>query len=116
MTAKVYSPPEGFPEPEFKPWETYQERVQEYTSKLKAWIMKNGKGKYRGEIVRFGVADGHAEYFVFSLSPLALIHNPVNDAYHFPYIDRLTSADIKHQVETQKAWERMVAIGREQKD
>lgn len=33
------------------------------------------------KIIRFGVADGHAEYLVVSLKPLVLCHIPYGDAY-----------------------------------
>lgn len=104
MALQVFAPPEELEPPEFMPWKTYDERIKEYGAKLKNWIMKNGKGKYRGKTIRFGVADGYASYYILSLSPLQLIHDPAYDGYHFPYIERLTAADVKEKADQQDAW------------
>lgn len=58
--------------------------------------------EYAGEIVRFSVADGFAEYMVVSISPLWLVHIPLYDGYTFEYIHRLTSSDIKKKIKQQR--------------
>ena len=89
MAAEVYSGVEGIEKPEFGDWNTYAERVRAYQEELKAWCEQNGKGKYKGKMVRFPVADGFAIYYILSLSPLVLIHDDSGDGYqniHIKYL------------------------------
>ena len=108
MALTVYAPPEELEPPEFQPWDTYGDRIKAYSEQLKAWIMENGSSEYRGKQARFGVGDGYAAYYVFSLSPLELIHDPAYDGYHYPHIERLTRKDITDQIDREDAWRAMV--------
>ena len=57
--------------------------------------------EYVGEIIRFGVADGYAEYMVKRASPLELVHFTDQDGYKaHPALTRgLTLNDVKYQVD-----------------
>lgn len=95
----IYSTPEALPVPAFDDLDTYEERVEQYHNELREWCIKHGKGKDRGKVARFPFADGHASYYIVSLRPLKLIHDATGDAWHFPYIERLTAMDIRENAE-----------------
>lgn len=76
-----------------------QKAEAEYEKKFKDYCVKYGKGKYKGETVKFSVADGYAVYFVLECSPMELIHYDGLDAYNFPYVERLNKSDIVEQIE-----------------
>lgn len=78
--------------------EDYWKESEAYLSKIQEWAKQNGKGPERGKVIRFGVADGQAQYVVVSLRPAVLIHVDTGDAYQFPYIERLTAADLRKRV------------------
>ena len=101
--AKIYSPPKEVPIPDLN-FETWREDEIKFTEALRAYCQKHGKGTERGEVVRFPVADGHAQYMVLNLRPLTLIHMPLGDAWHFQYVNRLTANDIKEQIRREKAF------------
>ena len=107
--AKIFSPPTEVGEkPDFSLYHT--KGFREFQVLTEAWIQKvrdfaktNGKGEFRGEIVRFPVADGYAQYVVFSTGrSVTLIHLPVYDGWQFQYAHRMTTADIKEQVRRDK--------------
>lgn len=117
---KVYREPKGIRPPEIRDfqkegvssreyWDAYQNAEREYEEKVREWAKANGTGKYAGEVVRFQVADGYAGYVVLSLRPVKLIHLSVGDSYHFQYIERLTAADIRKQIEQEKALAKLFA-------
>jgi hypothetical protein len=87
----------------------YTAATEKWIAAIIAYVKKNGSGELKGEIVRFPVADGHAQYVVFSSKPLQLIHLPVYDAWHFQYANRLTVKDIKEEVRRGKALKAMFA-------
>lgn len=109
MMAKVYAPPQSIPQPDYtivtqKSFEEYEKAIKEYLKKLKEWCKKRKpRGQLVGEIIRFPVADGHAEYMVASLSPLELIHIPLGDAWHFQWIGKINSKDVRQMIESEKA-------------
>ena len=104
---KVYTAPEGFETPKFNDMNTYSKRCDEYVAKLQAWAKENGSGPEAGKIVRFNVADGYAQYIVFSLKPVKLIHIDTMDAYQFQYANRLTAGDIREKIRQEEAMEKM---------
>ena len=57
------------------------------------------------KVISFGVADGYANYFVVSLSPLVLQHIPYLDGYWIDYahIRGLRREDVEKQIEGKKA-------------
>jgi hypothetical protein len=80
-----------------------EDAEEAWIKKLREWCIKNGSGQFAGEIVRYGVADGYAQYMVYKMRPLSLIHLPTRDGYHFDYADRWNATDIKQMVARQKA-------------
>lgn len=107
--ATIYSPPGQIPVPEldFANFSNYEKECKEYKSKLKEFLLKNNKGKHIGEIIRFPVADGYAEYMVASMKPVQLIHLPLGDAWQFQYAHLLGTKEIKEQIDSQKALEKL---------
>ena len=111
---KIYSPPvEAGELPRLdsrkESWQTYVQREQEYVAKVQKWAKENGSGSLAGELVTFPYADGYAQYVVFSLKPVSLIHLPVGDAWQYPYVNRLTAADIKKEVGRIKGMKKLFA-------
>jgi len=108
--AVIYSAPKEVKLPSFD-WtnmQKYAEESKKYIADLKQHIKDMGyKGKNVGEIVRFAVADGYAEYMVLSMRPLSLIHIPLDDAYEFPYVHLMTSTEINKKIELQKMLSKM---------
>jgi len=106
--AKIYSIPQEF-EATMPTWSIANDRdenirrEEEWLEKLSQWCKTHGSGKYGGQIVRDGVADGYAQYMVFSLRPLQLIHIPLGDAWQSRWAHRWTAADIKQMVERERA-------------
>lgn len=100
---QVYSAPEHIKyDPDYGSYNFENEQAKEakFRNELLEWAHTNGwTGKHTGRIVRFGVADGYAEYFIIeSGRKFALVHMPFGDAYQMPYINRLTKADIIKQL------------------
>ena len=108
--AKIYSAPKEVKLPSFD-WTNMQEYAQaskQYIADVKQYINDMGyKGKNVGEIVRFAVADGYAEYMVVSMRPLSLMHIPLDDAYEFPYVHLMTSTEINKKIELQRVLAKM---------
>tara|TARA_B100001113_G_C20670368_1_gene431919 strand:+ start:105 stop:443 length:339 start_codon:yes stop_codon:yes gene_type:complete len=105
--ATVYSALSTVPTPKFpQPYnhEEYQKNEEQYVIDLKKELKSMGyKGKNFGEILRFQVADGYAQYMVVSMRPLKLMHLPLCDAYSFEYAHLLTSKEVNEQIKRQKA-------------
>ena len=103
--ATVYSAPVGYEPPEFDIWATgydeWRAQEQEYCDRLAALCKRNGNSPLLGRIIRFPVADGYAQYMVWSTKPLAFIHLELGDAYsvHPALIRGLRVADVKQMVE-----------------
>ena len=100
--AKVYSPPKELPTPipdYMKPGRGWMEDEKKWEESLRQYCVANGgKDEAVGTVIGFPVADGSAQYMVFSISPLVLIHMPLGDAWQYRYINRLTKKDILEQV------------------
>jgi len=114
--AKVYSAPKTVKQPDIS-WgdiTQYHKDCEKYYAELKAYLLKLKKGKHVGEVIRFPVADGHAEYMVASLRPLELIHIPLGDAYEFAYIYLFTAKEVSAAIARQKALEEI--FNRKDKD
>ena len=102
MAARVYSPPTNISVPElnFSNVQEYQRESGEYLQKLKDHLVaRNPNGKNVGEIIKFPVADGYAEYMVASMKPLELVHIPLWDAWEYRHVERLTVQDVTEQIE-----------------
>lgn len=113
--AKIYSVPEGITVPEisFTDFKEYEKKCDEFVKELEEWVKKRKPveefgDELVGEIIRFPVADGNAEYMVASSKgPVELIHLPLMDAWHFEYAHRLTSKDVREKVAQQKRIEKL---------
>jgi len=108
---KIYAPPKDIgPAPGWKDFEVdgkfnmkkMEEVEKEWTDKLRTWCKMNSNSKYVGEVIQEGVADGYAQYMVFNLRPLELIHLSLGDAYQFQWAHRWTASDVKMMIERQK--------------
>lgn len=106
--AKAYSPPKNIPVPlwDFNcSVEENFEKEQSFIKVLKDYCHDKGsKSKYTGKILRWGVADGYAQYMVFSLKPLVLIHLPIGDAWHMDacLLRNLKMKDVKELIDSQE--------------
>jgi hypothetical protein len=108
---KVYSVPEAVPfaEPDYKTydWKAEQAREERHMADLKKHLVEMGyKGKHTGKIVRFGVADGSAQYMLADgkgvYGPSFLIHLPYGDAYHQHMVQHMPKKAIVEQIERQE--------------
>tara|TARA_R100001244_G_C5077280_1_gene112959 strand:+ start:177 stop:503 length:327 start_codon:yes stop_codon:yes gene_type:complete len=99
--AKVYRCPDHIQRPDLSAgWKKWKKLDKQYIDEVRAWCKEqNPKGQLVGEIFRYGVADGFAEYMVWSLQPLKLIHLEVGDAWHFQYIEKMNAKDIRQNIE-----------------
>ena len=106
MSLKIYSAPKEIKIPQIDYMNYNQNDVEQnetsYINQLKEYLLQKGyKGKNFGEIINFQVADSYAEYMVLSMKPLQLMHLPLNDGYHYQYIERLTVNDIQKKIDSQ---------------
>ena len=104
MSAKIYSGIKGLEPPKFSfdNSSNYQKTCDKYFDELKAKCKAQSKGKYVGEIIKFGVADGYALYMVYSMKPLELIHINTMDGYQSEFADLLTLERVKEMIERDK--------------
>lgn len=108
--AKVYDVPEQIKVPDFN-WEDidqYNKDCDKFKADLRQWCVDRAAragvtDENIGEIIRFPVADGYAEYMVACLKPVQLIHIPLWDAWEFGYAHRLTKKDIIEDIKKTKA-------------
>jgi hypothetical protein len=104
---KIYSCPKEVPapQPDFSQYDHKKEmfREEQHQIQLKAWLISQGyTGKYTGEIVSFGVADGSANYMVADGSKSFLIHLPYGDAYQYRGVEFMPKKEIVRIIESQK--------------
>jgi hypothetical protein len=110
--AKIFSAPEEVKVPKLdfndvKNWEADDKR---YIQELKSHIQSLGyTGKNVGEVIKFPVADGYAQYMVASMKPLQLIHLPLGDAWDWQYAHLLTAKEVQEKIDQDKAWKEMIA-------
>jgi len=103
--ATIYAAPEEIkvPKMDFANVQQWKKDEEKYIEELKAFCEEcNSGGKNVGEIIRFPVADGHAEYMVASMKPVELIHIPLGDCWDFQYAHRLTAKDVQEKIDQQK--------------
>lgn len=102
--AKIYSAPTNIKKPvmDFRNINGYKADIERYINELKEVLVNRKNGKNVGEIIRFPVADGYAEYMVASMRPLELVHLPLYDEWQFEYANRLTATDVEAKIQQQK--------------
>ena len=107
--AEVYLAPKSIkvPELDFRNINGYEKACDNYKAELKAMLQKHNNEKNVGEIIRFPVADGYAEYMVASMKPVELVHLPLGDAWDFQYAHLLTAKEVQEKIDQQKALERL---------
>jgi hypothetical protein len=109
--AKIFAAPGSIALPQWSIKKTYEENLAEekaYLSQLKDMLVKRKPTQNLvGEIIRFPMADGYAEYMVAATTPLELIHIPLGDAWDFQYAHRLTKKDVEDKIKNQKALEEL---------
>jgi hypothetical protein len=104
---KVYSVPEevAFAEPDYANYDFKREQAREveHRERLKAWMVENGfSGEHTGKIVRFGVADGYAQYMMADKGRSSfLVHLPYGDAYHYRDVEFLPRAEVIRRLEAE---------------
>lgn len=112
--AKVYTT--DVPEPNFRDaFENGQFNMakhtaleQKYVEDVKHRLEEMGYGgKHFGEIMRFPVADGYAQYMVAKARPFTLVHLALGDGWHIPaaHARGLTLADLEDELKRQKFWQ-----------
>ncbi len=108
---KIFRAPSSVAMPSWDNKKTYEENVLEennYLAALKDMLTKRKPTqKLVGEIIKFQVADGYAQYMVASMTPLELVHIPLGDAWDFHYAHRLTKKDVEEKIKNQKALEEL---------
>ena len=105
MSATIYSAPKEvkLPKTSYQNLSEWVTLEKQYKQDLKKHIRKMGyKGKNVGEVVRFQVADGYAEYMVLSMRPLGLIHLDLGDGYQFPQVKLMNAKEVNKQLDIQK--------------
>lgn len=109
--AKVYLLPDGFNAPDFN-WEDinqYEKDCAELTERLKKWCIERNNQKNVGEIIKFQVADGYAEYMVASTKPVQLIHLPFWDGYQSETAPLMTATAIQQKIDQAIAMAKLFA-------
>jgi hypothetical protein len=109
--AKVFSTPENIQCPGFQ-WNDqakYSADVSAFKESLKTFCKDNSKCPDAGEIIRFQIADGYAQYMVFKYTEL--FHIEEGDAYQIPeaHSRGLRKADIIQKIKAGKAMEKLFA-------
>lgn len=103
--ATIFNPPKEVEQPklDFRDFSKYEEECQKYREAVKKIVLQRKSGKHIGEILRFQVADGYAEYMVANLSPVQLVHIPLGDAWEFEYAHLFTKKEVVSKIEQQEA-------------
>jgi len=112
--AQIFDAPEDIkvPELDFSDIQKYNDDCDRFKSELKTFCIDRAEkagvtDENFGEIIRFPVADGYAEYMVAALKPVQLIHIPIWDAWHFQYANRLTKKDVLEKIQQKKSLEKL---------
>jgi len=121
--AKIFNPPKGYTPPDIGPYakkgtiDQYLKDCEKYVDRLKAAIKESHSSvcPEAGEEVRFPVGDGYARYIVANLKPVELVWIDVGDKWHFQYVHRLTAADIREELRSEKAMRKLFEDSRKKK-
>ena len=109
--ATIYSAPDGFEPPRWEQnisWKEMEEKEAHYIVKLAAYARKQLRAPdpIIGKVVRFPFADGYAQYMVWKLRPLELVHLDLGDGWNIPaaHARGLKVSDIREMVGREEAW------------
>jgi hypothetical protein len=126
--ATVYGPPKGFEPPSIKEQMDYDFKIKalpegghepsEYDRKHDEYIERlsaHARAQHPnpdpaiGEVIRFGVGDGSAEYVVWNTKPLQLIHVAWGDSWHAdPILIRgLRLTDVRQLIKREQTFARI---------
>src|SRR5687767_8181884 len=101
--AKIFSPPECIPVPDWdikKSMDENQAEEEKYLDVLKKYLKRRKPNNDKvGKIIRFPVADGYAIYMIAGLRPVELIHIPLGDSWQYEYANRLTMSDVLEEIQ-----------------
>jgi len=115
---KVYALPAQLPAPkiDFSTFNFEKMRADEeaHQAALKAHMVGVGyAGERTGEVVRFGVADGYAQYmFADAGAKSILVHLPYGDAYSYPDVAFLPRKEVLRRMDSQKKFDQVIASAR----
>lgn len=87
-------------------YKKHEKDIDKWVKSVVNWAKKNSNCLEAGKIIRFGVADGYAQYVVFAIKPVKLIHLDIYDGYEMRYAHRLTSDDVRAKIKEQETLER----------
>lgn len=113
MSAQIYSALKEVKVPSFsfgmgQTIEDYNKAMDQYKVDLKNKLIDMGyNGKNVGEVIKFQVADGYAQYMVISMRPLRLMHLPLVDGYEFNYVHLMTANEVNEQIDRQRKLEEL---------
>ncbi len=112
MAAQIYSTPKEVKRPEIDfsnfNYKKYEEECNQYTENIKTFLKERGyTGKNVGEVIRFQIADGYAQYMVMSMRPLKLIHLDIDDAYQYPNVDLMTAKRVQQMIDADKKMQKL---------
>jgi hypothetical protein len=104
---KVYGTPEHIKlTPDYSNYNRVEEqrKEDEYKAAIKQWLVSEGyTGPHTGEIIRFGVADGYAQYmFADGGRRSFLVHLDIGDAYQYRDVEYIPKAEILRRIERSK--------------
>jgi hypothetical protein len=105
---KVYGIPKEVPfaEPDYRNYNRDVEERREiaHQEALKTWMVDQGcNGERTGEVVRFGVADGYAQYMFADRGRSSyLMLLPYGDAYQYQHVEFLPQAEIIKLLDQEK--------------
>jgi hypothetical protein len=101
--AKAINPPKSIKVPDLgftsdSCVDDYVREVDVFTKQVQEYCKANSGYEFAGDIIKFPIADGTADYIVFDAS--TLIHLAIWDAWEVPeaHIRGLRHDDIKHNV------------------
>ena len=84
--------------------ENWEEAETKYKQEVKDFVLSIRKpSKNVGEIVKFSVADGYAEYMIASMRPLELIHLEHGDGYRFMMDHKLDAKTVNAYLSFEKS-------------
>lgn len=108
MSATIYSSPKKIKSPDYSG--DFKTEENRYLKEVKSFLSQRGcKGKNFGEVIKFPVADGYAEYMVISMKPLKLMHLDIMDGYNFQYAHLMTAKEVQQNVDQQKSMAKFFA-------
>jgi len=111
---KVYACPIPAPTPDYANYDRDKENaaIEAHKLRLTSWLKANGyTGKRTGEIVRFPVADGYAEYMLGDGRKSILVHLPYYDGYQYVDVRFLPKAEIIRRIDADKKFTALFTKG-----